>query len=138
MQSIFRFTLSEQIAIGSLLLEALESLCKRRRREDVLALDNDVAPTPGPRHSVVKQPALVLDIAADLIRPYDHDAVELTVLGLLHSHRGEEMRCTTAMLPPQRHVASNHRLDLHSGKLRPSDSMDLVFHPQDCGLPPEK
>ena len=74
----------------------------------------------------------MLDIATDLIRPYDHDVIELPVLGLLHGHRGEEMRCAIAMLSSQRHVSSNDRLDLQTGKFRPSESMEFIFDPGDC------
>ena len=85
-------------AMTSLLMQLLSrtltftpSLSKWRGGENVLALNDDVAPTLCPRHRVVEQPALVLDNAAELVRPYNHDPIEFSVLGLLHRHSREEM-----------------------------------------------
>lgn len=74
------------------------NLSERRRCEDVLPLNDDVAPKLGPRHGVVEKPALMLDVAADLVRPDNYDPVKLPVLGLLHGHRSEVMRCTISAL----------------------------------------
>lgn len=40
----------------------------------------------------------MLDVAAYLIRPDDHNALELAVLGLLHGQGGEQVRDVAAML----------------------------------------
>ncbi len=59
-------------------------LRKRWRCEDALALNDDVGPTLGLCDRVVKQASLVLDIAPHLIGPYDDDAFELSIFGLLN------------------------------------------------------
>src|SRR5579871_1645999 len=86
-------------------------LRKRRRPEDILALDDDVAPPLRSRDRVVKKPALVLDIAPHLIRPDDDDALELAIFGLLNRHCIEEMRSAAAILPAQCYVSRDHRFD---------------------------
>jgi hypothetical protein len=74
------------------------SLRKRCCPEDILALDDDIAPPLRSRDRVVKQPALVLDIAPHLVRPDEDDVLELAIFGLLNRHCVEEMRSAATML----------------------------------------
>ena len=79
-------------------------------------MDDDVAPSLRPRHGVVEQPSLVLDIAAHLIRPDNYNTVELAVLGLLHRQCCELVRGIAAMLSAKRHFSSDHSLDVRSAE----------------------
>ena len=73
----------------------------------------------------------MLHIAADLIRPYNDDTIELAVLGLLHSQCRKPMQGTAAMLSAKCYVSGDHNLDVRSGEFFLSWCMDLVFDPRD-------
>ncbi len=110
---------------------ARSSLSKRRRPENILALNDDVAPPLRSRDRVVKQPALVLDIAPHLIRPDDDDALELAIFGLLNRHCVEQMRPAATMLPAQRYVSRDHRFDFFAGKGQAPNCVYLIVDPID-------
>ena len=105
---------------------------ERRGSENILALDDDIAPSLRPGDRVVEQATLVFSVAAHLIGPDDHDALELPVLGLLHRHRRQLMRPAATMLPSQRDLSRNYSLDLRTGEFYPSASVNLVFDPRQC------
>lgn len=71
-------------------------------------------------------------IAAHLIRPEDHDALELPVLGLLYSHRSQLMRRAATVLSLQRNPPRNDGFDFRTGKVRPSACVNLVLDPRQC------
>ena len=77
-------------------------------------MDDDGAPALRPRYGVIKEPSLVLHIAADLIRPYNNDTIELAVLGLLHSQCRQIMHDAAAMLSAKCYVSGNNKLDVRS------------------------
>jgi len=74
------------------------------RIKNVRTLNDGIASTLCSRHSFVEQPALVLDVPANLVWPDDYSPVELAFFCLLNRDRGEQIRCTATVLPTQRHI----------------------------------
>jgi hypothetical protein len=108
-------------------------LHERRRGQNVLSLNDDMAPASSSRYGVVQQPALMLLVAADLIGPQNHHSIKLTVLGLLHRQGRKEVRCAAAVLSAKSHISGDDCFNLLASELGPSQSVHLIINPRHRG-----